>query len=95
MKKSLVSLMAAGALFVCLQATAAEPKEKATMDTCNTLSADFDAAAKANPNAPKLAAASKRRDHAMAECKAGKYDTGAKALHAALSQIGAKVPSNQ
>ena len=91
--KSITMLFAAGLLAAGVQVMAAE-KKPATMDTCNTMSSHFDAAAKANPDAPKLADATKKRDKGMEECKAGKYDTGVKAMRRALAMIGAKTPVN-
>jgi hypothetical protein len=90
MTKSITTLLVAGLMAATVPAMAA--KKPATMDTCNALSGHFDAAAKANPNAPKLADATKRRDKGMEECKAGKYDTGVKAIRSALAEIGAKTP---
>ena len=93
MNISIAILMAAGLLAAGAQAMAAE-KTPATMDGCNTLAADFDTAAKANSGAPKLNDAMKKRDYAMTECKAGKYEAGVKGLRRALAEIGAKTPVN-
>jgi hypothetical protein len=93
MKRSIVILLAASLLASGIESMAAE-KAPATMDACNTLAADFDTAAKANPGAPKLNDAMKKRDHALTECKAGKYEEGVKGLRHALAEIGARTPAN-
>jgi hypothetical protein len=91
MKALIASSLAVLALGSMGSAQAAAPVNAGNdMSTCQTLISEFDQAAPAHNQAPKMIEARAKRSSAETSCKAGNFKGGIMDIRAALNDIGVK-----
>jgi hypothetical protein len=92
MSKRLIAVAAGLTLVVGYPALAAEKhaQTKPTAETCKSLEAQVDSAAKTHANAPKYKEAMSVRAEGSKLCEEGKYSEGAAKLQVALKDLGVK-----
>lgn len=93
MTKTLTAFAAALAMLGAHSAFAANSSPKgdtATAETCRSLEAQYDTAAKTHANAKRAKEAHAARAEGKKLCDEGKYADGAAKLHTALKDLGVK-----